>query len=59
LFQISSTAFLSVKLINMTGTESPPNDPTTVSNMDLIPGTELMRDGERVHLANGSKHDIE
>ncbi|KAJ5426993.1 hypothetical protein N7465_002063 [Penicillium sp. CMV-2018d] len=46
----------------MTGKESPPVDPTTVFNMDLIPGTELMREGEGgegVHLTNGSKHDMQ
>lgn len=61
LVQISSDS-LSVKSINMTGKESPPVDPTTVFNMDLIPGTELMTEGEGgegVHLTNGSKHDMQ
>lgn len=40
----------------MTGKESPPIDRTNALNMDLIPGTELMREEEGVHLTNALKH---
>ncbi|KAJ5498205.1 hypothetical protein N7453_007256 [Penicillium expansum] len=42
------------------GKKTPPIGHTTnVFDMDIIPGTELMREGEGVHLANGSNHDIQ
>lgn len=43
----------------MTGKDSPPIDPTAVFDMELIPGTELMREAEGVHLTNGAKHDTQ
>ncbi|KAJ5357982.1 hypothetical protein N7541_005140 [Penicillium brevicompactum] len=39
----------------MTGKESPPIDRTNALSMDLIPGTELMREEEGAHLTNALK----
>lgn len=59
--QFSLTGLFVVKLFNMTiGKKTPPIGHTTnVFDMDIIPGTEVMREGEGVHLANGSNHDIQ